>query len=290
MIRPGLVIGRNAFGGTELLRAAAGLPLAHVEFAGAGAIQCVAMSDLVDCVLRAVADPSGNVGRFDLVEREGRPLSEIVTLHRAWLGFGPARLHARLPIVALKPVSLVADLLGWLGWRSPLRANSIAALVQGVTGDADEAMRILGREPLSLPEALAVLGPAGKADRWHARLALLYPLAFAALALLWLASGAISLFRIEAAMQVPIDGGMERGLARFCVIGGSLADLAIGIGLLVRPWCSIALKAGIALTLVYIAGSLAMRPDLWLDPLGPMLKTLPILALSLACLAMAGER
>ena len=35
------------------------------------------------------------------------------------------------------------------------------------------------------------------------------------------------------------------------------------------------------LSALYLAGSLAVAPDLWADPLGPMLKVLPGMALAL---------
>ncbi|MBS1240209.1 MAG: NAD-dependent dehydratase, partial [Proteobacteria bacterium] len=241
-------------------------------------------------VLRAVREPQACSGRFDLVEAEGRPLGAIIALHRSWLGFSPARIRLVLPAMALRPVSFFADLLGWLGWRSPLRSNSMAALIHGVKGDAAQAACLLGREPLTLPAALAALGPAGKADRWHARLALLFPVALAALVLLWLASGALGLVRPEAAARLLVDGGMEPRSALFAVIVGSLTDLAIAAGLLFRASLASALRVSILVALAYLVGSLAIRPDLWLDPLGPMVKVIPAIMLSLACLAMSGER
>ena len=86
------------------------------------------------------------------------------------------------------------------------------------------------------------------------------------------------------------QAGLASGPAKAVVLGGSLADLAIAIGILFRPTLARALKTGIALSLAYIVGALLLRPDLWLDPLGPMLKVLPIVALMLACLASSEER
>jgi DoxX-like family len=190
---------------------------------------------------------------------------------------------------------LMADALGWLGWRSPLRSNSIAALVHGVRGKADEAVQMLGREPLSLPQMLGSMGAAGKADRWHARFGPVYPLALAMLVALWLGSAVLGVLRLDQAaaeltMAGPIGAGLAYGPARALVLAGSLADLAIALGIVFRPTLARALQAGITLSLAYVAGALVLRPDLWLDPLGPMLKVLPIVALMLACLASSEER
>jgi len=287
VLRPGLVIGRNAFGGTELLRSAAGLPLVGVEIGKAGPVQCVALGDVVAATLRTL---DGVEGSYDLVEAESHTLGQVIALHRCWLGLPPPRAVVHLPVAALRPLSLVADALGWLGWRSPLRSNAVAALLQGVRGEAGETRKALGREPLSLPETFAALGPAGKADRWHARLSLLYPVAVAALFVLWLAGGLVGLARLDDAAALLETAGIQSAIAHSLVIAGSLADLAIAAGLLFRPALKYALGGGTALAAAYAVGATIVRPDLWLDPLGSMVKVLPVIALSLLCLAMAEER
>ncbi len=290
ILRPGLVIGRNAFGGTELIRATAGLPLVHLVVSGTGSIQCVGMADLIDAVHKVVASPAKWRGTHDLVARDGLPLEQIVEHHRRWLGHREPRFRLSLPVGLLRPVSLLADGLGWLGWRSPLRSNAVAALISGVAGDADATARLLAREPLDLERALGQLGPAGKADRWHSRLALAYPLGLASLVLLWLGSGILGLTRTATASALLVEDGMAQGLADLLVLGGSLADLAIGLGLCWRPLLGKALLGGLVLAGAYLASSLAYGADLWLDPLAPLLKVLPVMALTLFCLAMKDER
>lgn len=290
ILKPGLVIGRNAFGGTELLRAAAGIPFVALDIQGTGDIQCVALEDVVAAVRGVIAGPAGHVGCFDLVEETGRSLGEIIERHRSWLGLPEARWRLPVSTGLIHPLSLLADLLGWLGWRSPLRSNAIAALTNGVQGEARQAHALLGRAPLTLPETLLALGLAGKADRWHARLALLYPLALAVLVTVWIGSGVLGLLFANAAAGLLEAGGMGSGPARFLVLSGSFADLLIGLALAFRPTLALALKAGVALALAYVGASLWARPDLWLDPLAPLLKVLPMLVLMLMCLAVAEER
>lgn len=62
------------------------------------------------------------------------------------------------------------------------------------------------------------------------------------------------------------------------VAGGIALDLAMGLWLALRPgvW---ACRAGVAVVLVFSVLATAMVPQLWLHPLGPLLKNLPILAL-----------
>ncbi|MEZ5722597.1 MAG: hypothetical protein R3D59_13925 [Paracoccaceae bacterium] len=51
-----------------------------------------------------------------------------------------------MPGVLLRGLSAGADLMGRLGWRSPLRSTAIAALEAGVTGDP-RAWAAAGRAP-----------------------------------------------------------------------------------------------------------------------------------------------
>ena len=290
ILRPGLVIGRNAFGGSEMLRMAASLPWVGLHPSGTGSIQCTAMSDVVDAVLRSIAAPQTSLGSFDLVEPGGHKLGEIIQLHRRWMGFATAHMDVTIPIWLMKPASLVADAFGWLGWRSPLRSTAIAALVQGVSGCAEHGQMLLGRPPLSLTETLAALPPPGKADRWQARCALVFPLALISLLLLWSVSGMLGLMRPGIAQSYLLSSGMPPGLAAMLVAAGSAADILLAAGLLLRATARSSLQGTLMLSGAYLAASLCVRPDLWLDPLAPLLKILPIIAVTLLCLAMLDER
>ena len=64
----------------------------------------------------------------DLVEEEVHPLVDIIAATRRWLGFAPARLTLAVPLWAVRLVGRGADLLGRLGWRSPLRSTAVEAL------------------------------------------------------------------------------------------------------------------------------------------------------------------
>jgi len=290
ILRPGLVIGRNAFGGSEMIRMAASLPCLTPRLPDAGAIQCVAMSDVVSAVVTALENPAQPQAICDLVGRDARDLSEIIAMHRQWLGFGNAGWTVPMPMAILRPVSLAADLLGWLGWRSPLRSNAIAALREGISGNADQTARLLGHEPLSLPQMLAAMPQAGKADRWHARSALVFPLALASLWALWFFSGILGLTQRDVAAALLIAPGSDAAMANALVTLCSFADITLAMLLLLRRTATWALQGMILLALAYLIGSALLTPGLWLDPLGPMLKVLPGLALMAMCLAIMPER
>jgi hypothetical protein len=87
---------------------------------------------------------------------------------------------------------------------------------------------------------------------------------------------------------------MEQGgagaLAMRAIVAGGLADLLIGIGIAVRRTARPALLAGIAVSLLYAAAGTAVLPRLWIDPLAPLLKIAPMVALMLVALAMLKGR
>ncbi|MEO7247364.1 MAG: NAD(P)H-binding protein [Novosphingobium sp.] len=290
ILRPGLVIGRNAFGGTEMLRISASFPGILPKVSGAGPVHCVAMSDLVAGVIKAIEASASTQGSFDLVARQAHSLGDVIHLHRDWLGFGPARWTVPVPAWLLASVAICGDALGWLGWRSPLRSNSIAALIHGVSGKADETLELLGREPLSLRETLSALPAAGKADRWHARTAMVFPLALVCLFALWFASGVLGIVRHASAEAVLVNSGISAVVSQKLVLACALVDLLLAVMLLLRRTARLALIGMVAISIGYLAGSLEVAPQLWLDPLTPMIKVLPALALALMCLGMVSER
>lgn len=105
-------------------------------------------------------------------------------------------------------------------------------------------------------------------------------LARASLVLLWWGTVAASLHGRGDAGVVMLQQatGMGAGLALILVLLGSAWDAAIGLLLLLRPGPLTYRAAGagvVGMTLV----ATALVPDLWLDPLAPLLKNLPVLAL-----------
>ena len=282
ILRPALVIGRNAFGGTALLRALAAfpcvLPLVHAD----SPVSTVTLDDVAKSVSLAISGEIASGSDLMLAKPSGT-LATLVAEHRGWLGLPPAKIIP-FPAIAAAPVSSIADALGWLGWRSPLRSTAMQVMRHGVS--PDEAQQHLPLEPSS---SFLARNPAGVQDLWFARLYLLKPLIFFCLSAFWLASGLIPLLDpLHAAGHFSPFMGQTAAIALTVVT--CLIDIALGLCVLYRPRTRLALGGMILVTLAYLAGSILMEPSLWLDPLGPMVKTVPALALTLAALAILDER
>ena len=286
ILRPGLVIGPNAYGGSALLRALAAFP-AVIPLAFAQArVQVVAMDDVTAVVREAVEGRIPLRTDVALVEDESHTLREIVARFRAWMGLRPARIVA-VPTGIARLVSRIADGLGRLGWRSPLRTTAMLALAKGVVADPAPLRALRGRGLRSLDEALGAM-PATAQERWFARAWLLMPLVVATLSAFWIASGAIALMDVDrAASLVPIAGP---GAAATLVIGGAVLDVALGIAILARPFARAAALAMAATSIIYVTAGSILMPGLWLDPLGPYVKVIPSIVLALVAGAMLEER
>lgn len=289
ILRPGLVIGRNCFGGTELIRMIAAMPFVELEPAFDAPLQVIAMSDLVDAALAALSRPAGTRMVTDLVEEQSRKLGSIIAAHRRWLGLAQPRRRLVVPRVAIAVASRIADLLGHFGWRSALRGNALAALRDGVTGDSAATSAFLGRAPLSLEQTLARY-PSGKQDRLLARLVLLLPLILVSLTAMWGLSGIGTLLQLDKAEQLLIDAGVGRPSAQRIAIAGALADISVALALLWRRAARPALASMVIITLAYLAFGTFLMPQLWIDPLAPFAKTLPSALLALVGFLMLEER
>ncbi|MEM0949609.1 MAG: NAD(P)H-binding protein [Pseudomonadota bacterium] len=184
ILRPTLVLGPDAYGGTALLRASAATPWIGVHVLPYAPVQTVYVGDVAAAVLACVNDeiPSGTIA--DLTASEGHSLSDLTTRFRQWLGLTPWRRTFRLPDSGISVISRIADGLGWLGCRSPLRSTAVSVLRDGVRGDQDVWASVGGAPCRSLDETLATLSATAQ-ERLFARMFLLLPVAIATLSVFW---------------------------------------------------------------------------------------------------------
>ena len=54
------------------------------------------------------------------------------------------------------------------------------------------------------------------------------------------------------------------------VIAGAVADIALGVSIAWRPWTRYGLYGALAVSLFYAITGSILRPDLWIEPLGPL--------------------
>ncbi|ATY33184.1 SDR family oxidoreductase [Sphingomonas psychrotolerans] len=286
ILRPSLVYGDGSYGGTSLLRGMAGLPW-RVPLPGDGSFSFtpIHVRDLAHAV-RLVCEETRFAGRMlEPVGPETLTLRDLLTRYRAWLGFGKAR-YVTVPMPVMRLLGRAGDLIG----SGPIASNSLEQLVAGNAGDSAAFAHAAGFKPRSLADAMRDR-PAQVQDRWHARLFFLAPAIRAVLVLLWLASALLGLASSSAATAAFGDAaGLPPGSADALRIGTSLLDIAIAGLVLFDRRGRLSTLAQLATVGGYTLVLGAVMPALWLDPLGPLLKNLPILALILVHGAIGDKR
>lgn len=288
ILRPGLVLAPAAYGGSALLRGLAAFPGFTPALSPKAIVQTVSVEDVAEAVARSVGPAAPVQISCDLVAAETTRLGDILIAYRAWLGLPPARLIA-VPSWIGDLSAWIADRLAWLGWRSPMRTAAVQQLASEVRGQSDEALQHLGLTPRSLADTLAGW-PSGVQERWFGRMYFLKPITLATLAAFWSLSGAVGLLNHGAATRLLTDRAMPEALAASFVIAGGLADIALAILVCFRRTAPMALKGMIAVTAIYLAGATLWLPDLWGDPLGPLVKSVPAALLALTAMATMAER
>ena len=287
ILRPSVVVGRPAYGGSALFRGLASLPLLPKP-AETGPVDVVQLDDVAETVARLLGPGAPSRVTLELAGPDRLAFADIVAAYRRWLGWPPARSFTA-PSWMTAFAYRLGDTLARLGWRPPIRTTAGRELRRGAVGDAREWRRVTGIEPQSLAGALAA-SPASVQERWFARLYLLKPLAIGIFASFWLLTGLISLgpgYGRATAYMLAAGGG---ALSEPSVIAGAVADITVGLAIAWRPTAKLGLWAALFLSGFYIAAGTVLLPGLWADPLGPMLKIWPILALNLLCLAILDER
>lgn len=288
VLRPSIVVGRPAYGGSALLRGLAALPILPV-MPDTAAIQPVLLDDVVDTVLFFLQPDAPSRIALDLAGPRQIAFSDAVARFRSWLRWKPA-YHLHLPSWLASAAYRAGDVAQMLGWGTPVNSTAQAEMQRGATGNPEPWWQLTGIRPRDLDVALA-REPASVQERWFARLYALKPLIFGIFGLFWIGTGIISLGPgWEIGMSLLREGSLPEKVAALTVTAGALADIVVGLAILWRPLSRYGLWAALIISLSYAVIGTVLVPRLWADPLGPMLKIWPVLMLNLVAMAIREDR
>ena len=279
ILRPGLVLAPSAYSGTALLRLLAGFPYVQPLVMADRQMQTVHVEELTEAALMAVEGRIPAHADIDLVEAESRSFEELVVGMRDWLGFAPAKKVFRLQGRAASLITSIANGLGHLGWRSPLRATALQVLEGHVTGDPTLWHSISGRYCRPYEDTLAII-PSTTQERWFSKLSLMLPVLIVTLSLFWVLTGVITLFQMQDASQLLAKSGTSMLQAQFLLASAALIDITLGIAILVRRLAHRVCLAMVLMTVIYLVAATILVPDLWIDPLGSLTKAVPSMLLA----------
>lgn len=289
ILRPALVIGPQAFGGTALLRAIAGIPEIGLRVFPNSPVQTVSVEDVAKAVVLAARGEVASNTVADLTETQPHRFQDVVEMIRRWQGFAEWRSYVTLPNILVKAIARLADGLGWLGWRSPLRSTALRVLEDGVTGNPQPWQTIAGVPCRALEETLASM-PSTIQERWFARLFLLLPVGIATLSLFWITSGILGLADLEGVETILTNRGIDSPLSTTVISAAAAVDIVLGCAILLRSYARRAAFGMVAISAIYLAAATYLAPGLWSDPFGPVVKVFPSMALALFVAAILEER
>ncbi|PIT00134.1 nucleoside-diphosphate sugar epimerase [Bradyrhizobium nitroreducens] len=293
ILRPGFVVAPSAYGGSAMLRALAASPLDLPAKEMATPFQPVAVGDIAATIAwlaaRDVDDAAVQAVSWDLMQVEPITMAGVIKPFRH--AFGTAGWpRIAMPSFMLDLGAKIGDLASHLGWMPPMRSTAIAELRRGVQGDPSAWIAATGITPKTTGETIG-RRPATIQDKWFARLFLVKALIFASLVAFWLVSGFIALFvSYRAAAGILTAHNFPPALVDPVTTGTSLMDMSIGVLIAFRRTAAIGLVAGILASLGYMVGAAILTPDLWIEPLGALVKTGPAIVLMLVALLMLDNR
>src|SRR5690606_9621909 len=129
VLRPSVVVGRPAYGGSALLRGLAALPVL-VDVPDAGELQIVQLDDVVASVLFFIEPSAPARLAVDVAGPERLAFADVVLAYRRWLRLPPPR-RLRLPRWAAALGYRLGDAVAQLGWRTPMRTNARREFLRG---------------------------------------------------------------------------------------------------------------------------------------------------------------
>ncbi|WP_371419784.1 SDR family oxidoreductase [Tardiphaga sp.] len=290
ILRPGFVIAPAAYGGSALVRALAATPFADLPSdLACRQFQPVAVDDVASTIAWLCEHGNDTHHVWDLMQSEPVTLGMVVDHYRIF--FGTHRgMRIRLPGFLLDLAAKLGDAVALLRWTPPVRSTAIAELRRGVTGDPVPWIAATGIAPQTLAQ-MVNRRSATIQDKWFARLFLLKPMIFVSLVLFWIVSGLIALFvSYDAAAGILSAHHFPPALVGPITVGTSLMDMATGVLIAFRRTSAAGLIWGILASLGYMFGAALLTPDLWIEPLGALVKTGPAIILMLVALAMLDNR
>jgi uncharacterized protein YbjT (DUF2867 family) len=282
ILRPGFVVAPAAYGGSAMLRALAALPVDLPAAEAATPFQPVAVEDISATIAwlarRDIADNSVRAVAWDLMQLEPVTLGGVVEQFRR--SFGTTHLpRIAMPRFMLDLGARSGDLASWLGWMPPMRTTAISELRRGVRGDPAPWMATTGIVPKTIGQTVG-RRTATIQDKWFARLFLIKALMIASLSVFWIASGFIALvISFPATKAILSSHDFPPSLVAPFAAVTSMMDISVGVLTAFRRTCAAGLIAGIVVSLGYMAGTALLTPDLWIEPLGALVKTGPAIVL-----------
>ncbi|AZF50225.1 MULTISPECIES: SDR family oxidoreductase [unclassified Pseudomonas] len=268
VLRPSLVVGE---GGASSAWLAALSPWPLIPLLDLKAhLQPVHIADVVGAVLALLRRWPVEAMVLPLVGPEPMRLGQVIDHLRAVQGWAPGR-YVQAPLLGLS--GRVGDRLGWRA----LNRQSITLAQQDNVADPEVLASVCGYSAAPLSSRLQGWPTAAVSSQLTIR-----PLMLAVLVLIWLGTAAVCLGPgYEWGLRIMAQAGVHGVWAMLAVIGGSLCDGLLGIGLLIRRWRRHTLLLQLLLMAGYTVVISFVLPHYWFDPYAAVAKNLVLMVATL---------
>src|SRR5262245_11980184 len=167
ILRPSVVVGRQAYGASALMRGLAALSVQPV-MAQTGSLQPVWLDDLVQTIVFFLRREAPARQIVEVVGPRAWSFPDAVRLLRRWMRW-PDPSMLTLPPLLSKLLYKLGDLVGALGWRPAVRTTAQREIRYAATGNGARWAQLTGIVPTDVERALA-REPASVQEQWVARL------------------------------------------------------------------------------------------------------------------------
>lgn len=272
IVQPSLAYGPGG-ASAALFNALAAAPVIALIGRGEQRVQPIHIDDLSELIVRLVADQTVRHETIAAVGARATTMREWLNVLRQGMRL-PRTIRLPLPM----PLMRMLAILGESTPSAPLTQETLSMLERGNTADAIRITQILGRPPLAIEHFIRCDQSRALADA--ARLSLAVPLLRWSIALLWLASGVVSLglFPLEQSYALLARSGITGVWAPIALYGAAALDIVFGLLILAGRTPRWLWTAQLVLIAGYSLIIALFLPEFWLHPYAPMVKNLPIAA------------
>lgn len=268
VLRPSLVVGEGgaSTGWLQRLSVWPWIPLLNNQ----ARLQPLHVDDLCGAVLALLRRWPEDNAVLPVVGPQAMTQGELIDRLRAAQGWAPAR-YLSLPAALLQPLAALGQRLGWRA----LNRQTLLLAARDNLADGAALQQACGYRPAALAARLYGLQAAQTLSL------ALAPLLLATLVLIWLGTALVCLGPgFDWGLRIMAEMGVHGWLAKLAVVAGGLLDGVLGVGLLVQRWRVTALRAQIALMLIYTLLISLWLPHYWFDPYMAVGKNLVLIVAS----------
>ncbi len=287
ILRPSLVYGMCAYGGSSLFRAMSGLPwMTPCVGDGQQPFQPIYRKDLARAVVNLISQPLSGVSVLNALGPTRVTMRELLLKFRKWMGLSRSWV-LKMPVFLIRLSARFGD---WLGGGGPMNTTSIKMLMASQSADPKPFAAAIGFNPRGLDQVLAEQPPSAQ-DIWHARLYFLRPLLRLSIAVVWLLSGILPL-TVSKSMSIAVLAALGFGSvsAGLVLYGSAIINIILGVLTCLNWRIEWVGTIEAVLIVLYTLFATFLMGSLWFDPFGSLFKNIPLFVATLVMMAISRDR